>query len=274
MKITDYDYISGNVPNLGGNVTVMSVTGPHLKKTTHRFQQHELPAMVEALEQGNKTARIDGKSKSVTNYKLNRQKFQFSCIGVEVTIEFTREGSLKTETVKQQAEFVPPGNDGDLYLIRSWETTLTKRPEIHNHLIHLADTKHPYLQKFKDQMIAHLMFTNFYIYDDKARALLALEKASSNLEELRTRERLRQVEQAQEKLREDHESLREDHDTFKTDTSHKLSELQEQVQDLMKDKMGRDGGNDGGNDGATKQPPMSEITVPTSISFFWFSFRI
>ena len=145
--------------------------------------------MVEALVEGKKSARIDGKSKSVTNYKL-KGKFKYSGIGVEVTIGFTREGSLKTGIVRQQVEFVPQGNDGDLYLI---ETTLTKRPKIHNHLIHLANTKHPHLQKVTDQMIAHLMFTNFYIYTDNACALLAFEKASSNLEELRTPERLRQV---------------------------------------------------------------------------------
>ena len=146
---------SRNVPNLGGNIItgVMLVTGPHLKKMTHRFQQHELPAMVEALVEG----RIDGKSKSVTNYQL-KEKFKFSGIGIEVIIEFTtREGSLKTGIVKQQVEFVPLGNDGDLHFIWSWETTLTKRPEIHNHLIHLANTKHPHLQKFNDQMIAELL---------------------------------------------------------------------------------------------------------------------
>ena len=68
--------------------------------------------------------------------------------------------------------------------------------------------------------------------------MLALEKAYSNLDELRTCERLRQVYQAQG-------SLREDHDTFKTDKMHQLSELQKKVPDLMKDNMECDGGNDG-----------------------------
>ena len=134
-----YHYVSGDIPDLGGNVIVMSVTGPHLQHNKHRFQEHELPVMIAGLEKNLKTVMIGGKSESIRNCKLDHEKFEFSGVGMEVTISFWRDGHK--DTVKRVIQFVPPAYKGDLHLVGSWQRTLTKRPDLHKYVIHLADTK-------------------------------------------------------------------------------------------------------------------------------------